>query len=175
MTSRLTPAAKRLSLYFFLSDFTLKSMTDLLGRHDDGRSDEARQLLGGEEYLLHLQFGLGQIGVVVGGVRLDGADEFRRTACLLDERRGVQRVLLGLVVVLFPIQVVQKAHDAPELLIFRVVLAGEVAHGLLDGLAMLDMEGVLVVSGEQLGGLFAGHAGRKVRSWASPLVSFFAS
>ena len=32
MTSRLTPAAKRLSLYFFLSDFTLKSMTDLLGR-----------------------------------------------------------------------------------------------------------------------------------------------
>ena len=32
MTSRFTPAAKRLSLNFFLSDFTLKSMTDLLGR-----------------------------------------------------------------------------------------------------------------------------------------------
>ena len=89
------------------------------------------------------------------------ADEFRRTACLLDERRGVQRVLLGLVIVLFPIQVVQKAHDAPELLIFRVVLAGEVAHGLLDGLAVLDMERILVVGGEQLGGLFASHAGGK--------------
>ena len=32
MTSRSQPAAKRLSLNFFLSDLTSKSMTDLLGR-----------------------------------------------------------------------------------------------------------------------------------------------
>ncbi len=60
-----------------------------------------------------------------------------------------------------PIQVVQKAHDAPELLVFRIVLAGEVAHGLLDGLAVLDMERILVVGSEQFSRLLAGHAGGK--------------
>ena len=94
-------------------------------------------------------------------MRLNSADELRRTTRLLDERRGVQRVLLRLVVVLFPIQVVQKAHDAPELLVFRIVLAGEVAHGLLDGLAVLDMERILVVGSEQFSRLLAGHAGGK--------------
>ena len=42
---------------------------------------------------------------------MDGADEFRRTTRLLDERRGVQRVLLGLVVVLFPVEIVQQPDD----------------------------------------------------------------
>lgn len=68
MTSRLTPAAKRLSLYFFLSDFTLKSMTDLLGRMTMAAPMSPVSSSGGEENLLHLKLRLGQIGVVVGGV-----------------------------------------------------------------------------------------------------------
>ena len=46
-----------------------------LGRaHQGRRADKAGELLGGEEDLLHHQLGFGQVGVVVAGVALDGAD-----------------------------------------------------------------------------------------------------
>jgi len=60
---------------------------------------------------------------------------------------------------LLPVQVVQQAHDAPEFLVLRIVLAGEIAHGLLDRLGVLDMERVVVVGAQQLEGGIARHAG----------------
>ena len=82
-------------------------------------------------------------------MRLDGADEFRRAARRRNKLGRVHRVVDRVVVVLFPIHVVQKAHDAPEFLVFRVEFAREIAHGLLDGFAVLNMELVFVVVGQQ--------------------------
>ena len=56
------------------------------------------------------------------------------------------------------VQVVQQAHDAPELLVFRIELAREVAHGLLHRFAVLDVEGVFVVLLQQRERLLARHA-----------------
>ena len=57
ITSREHPAAKRLSLNFFLSDFTSKSITDFEGRMSTGRTNQARQLVNGKQDLLHEQLG----------------------------------------------------------------------------------------------------------------------
>ena len=92
---------------------------------------------------------------------LDGADELGRAAGGLDILGRVDGVQLRLVVVLLPIQVVQQAHETPELNVVGVVLAREVAHGLLHRLGVLDMERVLVVLLQQRERLVARHAGFK--------------
>ena len=70
-------------------------------------------------------------------------------------------MVLGIVVVLFPVKVVQKADDAPKTLVLRIELAGEIAHGLFDRLAVLDMERVLVVGLQQIESRLAGDPGIK--------------
>ena len=77
--------------------------------------------------------------------------------------RGVQRVLLGFVVVLFPVEVVQQPDDTPELLVLRVELAREVAHGLFHRLAMLDVERIFVVLFQQRERPIARHSRLKFR------------
>ena len=71
---------------------------------------------------------------------------------------------------LLPIEVVEQPHDAPELLVLGVELAREVAHGLLNGLAVLDMEGILVVLGQKRERLVARHTGGKLLCHESPFV-----
>ena len=62
---------------------------------------------------------------------------------------------------LFPVKVVQKADDAPKALILRIELTREIAHGLLDRLAVLDMERILVVGLQQIESRLAGNSGIK--------------
>ena len=133
-----------------------------LGRaHHDGRADEPRELLAGEQDLLHLELGVGQVLVEVARVRLDGADELGGAARRLDVGGRVDRVVHRVVGVLLPVEVVKQPHDAPELLVIRVEFAGEVAHDLLDRLAVLDVERVLVVLEQKRAGRLARHARRK--------------
>ena len=107
----------------------------------------------------HHELGFGKARVVVARVRLDGADQLGASTRRLDVLGGVDGVPHGLVVMLLPVEIVEESHDAPELLVLGVVLAGEVAHGLLDGLAVLDVEGVVVVLREQVECGLAGQAG----------------
>ena len=60
-----------------------------------------------------------------------------------------------------PIQVVKQTDDAPKLLVLGVELARKVAHGALDGLAVRDVERVLVVLVEQFERAVAGDSGGK--------------
>ena len=60
---------------------------------------------------------------------------------------------------LFPVEVVQQTDDAPEFLVLGVVLAREIAHGLLDRLGVLDVERIFVVLAEQVECRLAGDFG----------------
>ena len=62
---------------------------------------------------------------------------------------------------LLPIQVVEQADDAPELLVLGVELARKVAHGALDRFAVGDVERILVVLVEQFECAVAGDSGGK--------------
>ena len=71
------------------------------GAHHHGGADEAGELLGGEQDLLHHELGAGKACVEVARVRLDGADELRAAACRFDVLGGVDgvvhRVILSLI------------------------------------------------------------------------------
>ena len=72
-------------------------------------------------------------------------------------------MLLGLVIVFFPIEVVQKTDDTPEFLIFGIELPCEVAHGLLDRFPMLDMKRILIMIRQKRERLFSRHSCLKLR------------
>ena len=100
---------------------------------------------------------------------LNGSNKLGRSTCRFYKIGGVYRVILGIVVMLFPIQIVQKADNPPEFLVFRVELAREIAHGLLDGFAMLNMELIFVVRLQELKCRSARHARTHICHNASPL------
>ncbi len=52
---------------------------------------------------------------------------------------------LGFVVMLFPVEIVQKTHDAPKLLILGIEFTCEIPHGRLNRFAVLNVERVFVV------------------------------
>ena len=57
--------------------------------------------------------------------------------------------------ILFKIQIVEQPHDSPEIhLIFIAQLLCKVSHNTFHGLRMLQMEFVLIVSGQKLPGFF---------------------
>ena len=103
----------------------------------------------------------GQAGVEIAVVRLDGADKLGSRTLALENLGGIDGVVHGVVLMLLPIQVVQQADDAPKLLVVGVELARKVAHGALDGLAVRDVERVLVVLVEQFKRAVAGDSGGK--------------
>ena len=94
-------------------------------------------------------------------MRLNGADELRRGTLAFEDLGSVDGVVHGVVLMLLPIQVVEQADDAPELLVLGVELARKVAHGALDRFAMGDVERVLVVLVEQFERTVAGDSGGK--------------
>ena len=63
---------------------------------------------------------------------------------------------------LFPVQIVQQADDAPEFLVLRIEFTCEVAHRVFDRFAVLDMEFILVVSLKQVTCVLARNAGGKL-------------
>ena len=94
-------------------------------------------------------------------MRLNSANEIGRGALALEDLGRIDGVVHGIVLMLLPIQVVQQADDAPELLVLGVEIARKVAHGALDRLAMGDVERVLVVFVEQFECAVAGDSGGK--------------
>ena len=72
-------------------------------------------------------------------------------------------MLLGLVIVLFPVKIVQKTDDTPEFLIFGIELPCEITHGLLDRFPMLDMKRILVMIRQKRKRLFSRHSCLKLR------------
>ena len=95
-------------------------------------------------------------------MRLDGAGQLLGAAGLLDEL-GRLHGMLDLVLELLPVKVVKKADLAPELHVCRVVLLRIVAHEALEGLAVGNVERVLVVLLQQVEGLVAREAGLERR------------
>ena len=152
---------KALVLELLLERLGRKVHNTLARAHDDGGSDQAGELVAGEQDLLHLQLGLGQRGVEIGRVRLDGANEIGRGALALEDLGRIDGVVHGVILMLLPIQVVQQADDAPELLVLGVELARKVAHSALDRLAMGDVERVFVVLVKQFKRAVAGDSGGK--------------
>ena len=82
-------------------------------------------------------------------MRLDSADKLGSRTLALEDFGRIDGVVHGVVLMLLPIQVVQQADNAPKLLVLGVELARKVAHGALNGLAVRDVERVLVVLVEQ--------------------------
>ena len=108
-----------------------------------------------------MQLGLGQRRVEIGRVCLDGTDKLGSRTLTLENLGGIDGVVHGVILMLLPIQVVQQADNAPKLLVLGVELARKVAHGALDGLAVRDVERVLVVLVEQFERTVAGDSGGK--------------
>jgi hypothetical protein len=126
----------------------------LRGPHDGASRDKARQLVAGEEYLLHIAEGL-DLGADAEAVALDRANEGLIVACRGQDGAGMLQVLLW---VLLVIDVVQEAHDAPIIGILAL-LRGEVAHRRLDRESVAVQVVVVVVLAPQAQGGFAVHLG----------------
>ena len=121
-------------LNFFLSDDVSKSWTEPEGRMRTHALD-----------LLHLMFGGRKLGVHIRIVRLNRVRQSRIGPLgfqNLGGFDGVERVVLAHL----PIQVVQKAHLAPELHVLGVMDLGVIAHETFERFAVLDMIRVFVVA-----------------------------
>ena len=156
-----TASGKALVLELFLERLGRKVHDAFARAHDDSRADQTGELVAGKQDFLHLQLGLGQCGVEIRRMRLDGANELRGGTLALEDLGSIDGVVHGVFLMLLPIQVVQQADDAPKLLVLGVELARKVAHGALDRLAVGDVERIFVVLVEQFECTVAGDSGGK--------------
>ena len=121
------------------------------GAHQRHRADEAGQLVHGVEHLFHfmLRRDIHRDAVAVAA---DGVDQPLVRAVFPQDFLAADAVLIG---ILFKIQVVEKARQAPEILLLPVTeLTGEIAQHPLHRPGVLQMKGLPVVPGQQLPGLF---------------------
>ena len=97
-------------------------------------------------------------------MRLDGAHELLGAARRTQQLGRVDRVAHRVVGVLLPVEVVQDAHDLPEVRVLGVHLLGKDAHHAADGLTVLDVELLVVVLRQKRERRVAGDSGDKRRS-----------
>ena len=100
---------------------------------------------------------------------LNRANELGRSSSSFDERRGIQRVHLGLIVVLFPVKIVQKANNAPEFFVLGIEFTCEIPHGRLNRFAVFNVERVFVVLLQQIECRFSRHASIEFRHGVASL------
>ena len=97
---------------------------------------------------------------------LDGMSQLLRGPGLLEQPRRLDGVKIG--VEHLPIKVVKQPHLSPKVHVLGIVLGRKVTHETAYGLAVLHMEGILVVLAQKVMGLLVGKPAFEFRHCAPP-------